>query len=621
MLGFGKVQRMVERIDDENAREQEIRGLLAVRCGRDERIGPANDPLTLFCLFFLVIRVLNGKCRQRQERHAAETTALEVCDGRLGRLRILCDDVLLIAAQGNLDGRHIVLRDGEKLGHRTGHPLVPRLFAALQDGPRRFAKALVFLLHVHENIEFFLRARSLLAQVFLRFTQGRQFLLHGLLCMARLLLRLYRLLQFLFFLHQRGLHGCAVFLQLPCLLLCRGNGCLLLLLAFAAVLDIAVEHSKFLACGGKGSLRLFLLLRGLLRLLFLFCQGLLHMLGTLLQGGKPLTGLGQLRFFLRGFARQTADFADRTDEPLLEFLTLRFKALLCLGALPLTFLQCCHLAVGRFEALAQFFVGLGAAAHRLLEVENVLLDCLARRAILLDRRIEGHGFIARSAELFLIGRLAASLVFRAARELGQLAAPVFLIELVVLARLFRMAREGLELRLNLVHDVLHAQQIGLGIREFPHSLTLAAAVFRDARRLLEKGTAVLRPAVQDIFHAVLANDAHAVMTDARVGKEIVDILETAARTVDEVLALAAAVEPALSKISETSAILSGRRVAEPEKIMSSERVPRRFRIFCSPSTQRTASVMLLLPLPFGPTIAVMPWSNSIVSLSAKDLKP
>ena len=58
---------------------------------------------------------------------------------------------------------------------------------------------------------------------------------------------------------------------------------------------------------------------------------------------------------------------------------------------------------------------------------------------------------------------------------------------IVLARLLRMARERLELRLDLLHDVLHAQQVGLCVRELLHRLALAIAELRDARRLLEEG--------------------------------------------------------------------------------------------------------------------------------------
>ena len=42
---------------------------------------------------------------------------------------------------------------------------------------------------------------------------------------------------------------------------------------------------------------------------------------------------------------------------------------------------------------------------------------------------------------------------------------------------------------------------------------------------------------------------------------------------------------------------------------------------CSPRTHLTASTILLLPLPFGPTIHVVLPSKEIVSLSAKDLNP
>lgn len=147
-------------------------------------------------------------------------------------------------------------------------------------------------------------------------------------------------------------------------------------------------------------------------------------------------------------------------------------------------------------------------------------------------------------ELRLVGRLSLRLAAGTARELRQLTLLVRLVQRVVLARLLRVAGERLELRLDLLHDVLHAQKVGLRVRELLHRLALAVAELRDARRLLEEGAAVLRAAVEDILHTVLADDAHAVVADARVGKELVDILEAAAGAVDEVLALPAAVEPA-----------------------------------------------------------------------------
>ena len=77
----------------------------------------------------------------------------------------------------------------------------------------------------------------------------------------------------------------------------------------------------------------------------------------------------------------------------------------------------------------------------------------------------------------------------------------------------------------------------------------------------------------------------------------------------------------LSKIIETSARLAGLRNSLPAKMTSFIFDPRNDLALDSPITQRIASVMLLLPLPFGPTIPVIPVSNSILVFSANDLKP
>src|SRR5215469_13173005 len=50
-------------------------------------------------------------------------------------------------------------------------------------------------------------------------------------------------------------------------------------------------------------------------------------------------------------------------------------------------------------------------------------------------------------------------------------------------------------------------------------------------------------------------------------------------------------------------------------------LPRRVRMLCSPSTQRSPSATLDLPEPFGPTMAVMPGLNSSTVRGAKLLKP
>src|SRR5688500_12446579 len=71
----------------------------------------------------------------------------------------------------------------------------------------------------------------------------------------------------------------------------------------------------------------------------------------------------------------------------------------------------------------------------------------------------------------------------------------------------------------------------------------------------------------------------------------------------------------------TSARLIGLRSRLPAKITSSILLPRTSVGRCSPSTQRIASEMLLLPHPLGPTMAVIPGLKSIATRSANDLNP
>src|SRR6059058_5056630 len=77
----------------------------------------------------------------------------------------------------------------------------------------------------------------------------------------------------------------------------------------------------------------------------------------------------------------------------------------------------------------------------------------------------------------------------------------------------------------------------------------------------------------------------------------------------------------LSRVSVTSAKLRGFLESLPANIISSIFEPLRDLADCSPSTQRIASVMLLFPLPFGPTTAVTPRTKSTPTRSAKDLNP
>ena len=63
------------------------------------------------------------------------------------------------------------------------------------------------------------------------------------------------------------------------------------------------------------------------------------------------------------------------------------------------------------------------------------------------------------------------------------------------------------------------------------------------------------------------------------------------------------------------------RPSAPEKITSLIAVPRSCFADVSPKTQRTASMILDLPQPFGPTMAVMLCLNVNVVGLANDLNP
>src|SRR5688500_5372478 len=73
--------------------------------------------------------------------------------------------------------------------------------------------------------------------------------------------------------------------------------------------------------------------------------------------------------------------------------------------------------------------------------------------------------------------------------------------------------------------------------------------------------------------------------------------------------------------SRTSAVAPGFRASLPLKMTSSIRSPRRLLALCSPSTHVMASATLLLPQPFGPTMAVTPWSKASSARSGNDLNP
>ena len=122
-------------------------------------------------------------------------------------------------------------------------------------------------------------------------------------------------------------------------------------------------------------------------------------------------------------------------------------------------------------------------------------------------------------------------------------------------------------------------------------------------------------------------------------EQVPDVLATAARAIEVIIGnaiarhlaldgnfavigiLTAGLAVAVSNTSSTVAVPTGLRVDEPEKITSDISSPRNTRAEPSPITQRTASMMLDLPQPLGPTMPVRLVGAWKVVGSTKDLKP
>ena len=329
--------------------------------------------------------------------------------------------------------------------------------------------------------------------------------------------------------------------RLPCRIR-LADRLLLRRLAIAAVFDIAVEHGQFLAAGRQGLLA-FLPCR--VRCLQLLIG--LHL--PLFAGFYRCMRFFQLRrrvLLLRLLLRQ---FALQLRELLRELLPGLGLRRVLLGQLRLTpcalflpFAQRRHLAACRFQLAAQYLVLFRLLLHSLLKVRDGLADERLAGLGLLHGRTGREHFVLRRLQLRRILRLLRCDLRIGMRKAAETALVVLTLQRLPLARLLRLFRERFQLFAELADDVLHAHEILLRVVQLAQGLALAVAVLRDTRRLLEEAAPFLRPRIEDGVDAVLPDDAHAIVADARVGKEIVDILQAAAAVVDEEFTLAAAVK-------------------------------------------------------------------------------
>ena len=102
--------------------------------------------------------------------------------------------------------------------------------------------------------------------------------------------------------------------------------------------------------------------------------------------------------------------------------------------------------------------------------------------------------------------------------------------------------ERRELAPDLAGQVAQALQVRLHGLQLADGLFLAAAVFEDPGGLLDEAAAVLRGGVQDLVQLALAHDDMHFPAQAGIGKQLLDVEQAAAGTVDGVFGSAGAEE-------------------------------------------------------------------------------
>ena len=105
-----------------------------------------------------------------------------------------------------------------------------------------------------------------------------------------------------------------------------------------------------------------------------------------------------------------------------------------------------------------------------------------------------------------------------------------------------LALEGIRLALHLREHVGQAREVDLGLLELAGGVASLGLVFRDAGRLFEDGPAILGPRGQDQVDLALFHDGIGGPADARVHEELLDVAQAAEGFVEEVFALAVAVD-------------------------------------------------------------------------------
>ena len=125
----------------------------------------------------------------------------------------------------------------------------------------------------------------------------------------------------------------------------------------------------------------------------------------------------------------------------------------------------------------------------------------------------------------------------------QLERPTLRLERLVLQSLLGLTLQGGDLAADLVHDVPDAKEILARRLELAERLRPLLLVARDPRGLLDEDAPVEGLRGQDVGEALLLHEGVGLRVDPGPQEQVVDVLETADRLVEQVLRLPVPVEP------------------------------------------------------------------------------
>ena len=129
------------------------------------------------------------------------------------------------------------------------------------------------------------------------------------------------------------------------------------------------------------------------------------------------------------------------------------------------------------------------------------------------------------------------------REQHLFPAPQLVAQLLIAARLRRLALQRAALLLDLEHDVVDARQVLLRRLELQLRGAPARLVLRDAGGFLDQLAPIGRARAEDQADLALLDDRVGLRAEPGVHQQVVDVAQPAGLAVDQVFALARAVQP------------------------------------------------------------------------------